>query len=86
MAVEQPTKGKKTPTAPVQAGKPSVLVRGRGFFHEVWVELQKTTWPTPREAWRLTTVVLTVIVIVALYIGAIDFLLTFVTRKFSLFK
>ncbi len=63
-----------------------MLVRGRGFFHEVWVELQKTTWPTPREAWRLTTVVLTVIVIVALYIGAIDFLLTFVTRKFSLFK
>jgi preprotein translocase subunit SecE len=60
--------------------------RGRGFLHEVWVELKKTTWPTPKEAWRLTTVVIVVVLAVAIYIGAIDIFLTTVTRKFGLIK
>jgi len=58
----------------------------RGFLHEVWVELQKTTWPTPKEAWRLTTVVIGVIVAVAVYVGAIDYILTFLTKRFDIIK
>ncbi len=61
-------------------------VRGRSFVHEVVVELKKTTWPTPKEAWRLTTVVIGVIVAVAVYIGTIDYVLTWLTRHYGLIK
>jgi preprotein translocase subunit SecE len=66
------------PNAPVQ--------RGRGFLHEVMVELRKTTWPTLPEAWRLTTVVLGVIVAMAIYVGIIDAALSFLTNRFHLIK
>ncbi len=73
--------------------KPATIARTPGFLsgtvrfiQEVGVELRKTTWPTPKEAWRLTVVVLTVIVLVAVYIGLIDFVLTKVTIGLDLFK
>ncbi len=66
--------------------KPAVVARGRSFIHEVIVELKKTTWPTPKEAWRLTVVVLIVIVAVAVYVGVIDFILTKLTVGLKLFK
>jgi preprotein translocase subunit SecE len=56
------------------------------FIEEVIVELKKTTWPTPREAWRLTMVVLAVIIVVAVYVGIIDFLLTKLTIALHLFE
>ncbi len=65
---------------------PAPLSRGRGFLHEVMVELKKTTWPTPAEAWRLTTVVIGVIIAVAIYIGAIDWVLSWLTKQFNLIK
>ena len=66
--------------------KPAVIARGRSFIHEVVVELKKTTWPTPKEAWRLTVVVLMVVVAVAIYVGVIDFILTKITVGLKLFK
>ena len=65
---------------------PAPMQRGRGFLHEVMVELKKTTWPTLPEAWRLTTVVLAVIIALAVYVGAIDFILTTITNRFHLIK
>jgi preprotein translocase subunit SecE len=67
-------------------GAPQPFARGRSFFHEVWTELKKTTWPTWPEAWRLTSVVLFVIVLVALYIGAIDAVLSWLVNHFQLIK
>jgi preprotein translocase subunit SecE len=72
-------------TMPTEKG-PTAWVRGRSFVHEVIVELKKTTWPTPKEAWRLTTVVIGVIIAVAVYIGAIDFVLSTLTRRYGLIK
>jgi len=56
------------------------------FFTELWTELKKTTWPSKEEANRLTGVVLGVIVAVAIYMGTLDFLLSFIVKKFSLIK
>jgi preprotein translocase subunit SecE len=61
-------------------------VRAKGFFNEVIVELKKTTWPTPKEAWRLTMVVIGVIVAIAIYMGVIDAVLSWATKKFNLIK
>ena len=65
---------------------PSPMGKGKGFLNEVIVELKKTTWPTPKEAWRLTMVVMGVIVAIAIYMGAIDAVLSWATKKFQLIK
>ena len=87
---KQQTAVKKPLPAPSDKGStPAVKPPTRGaaqFFREVLVELRKTTWPTPKEAWRLTSVVLGVILIVAVYIGTIDFVLSTLTKKFNLIK
>ena len=76
--------GDKSPApAPLPPGPPQ---RGSGFLQEVMVELKKTTWPTLPEAWRLTTVVLGVIVAIAVYIGLIDFIFTVIFNRFHLIK
>ncbi len=83
MVLGQQPKAKKLP-APDGSATPNPFVRGRSFLHEVIIELKKTTWPTFPEAWRLTTVVLGVIIIVAVYMGVIDYVLSTLTNKFGL--
>lgn len=50
------------------------------FLKEVKAELLKVTWPTRKQAIRLTIVVLVVSVIVGLYIGILDYILTKITE------
>jgi len=85
MAIGQQQKAKKS-MATGSEKAPSAVARGRGFLHEVIVELKKTTWPTPKEAWRLTTVVIGVILAVAVYVGVIDAALSWLTNRFGLIK
>ncbi len=47
-----------------------------GFFKEVADELKKVVWPTKEEVIRLTGVVILVSVIVGLFLGGADFILT----------
>ena len=65
---------------------PAPAPRRSNFLNEVWVELKKVTWPTLPEAWRLTVVVLFVIISVAIFVGAIDFILSTLTAKYHLIK
>lgn len=46
------------------------------FLKEVRDELKKVVWPTRSEVIRLTTVVILVSLIVGIYLGAIDYILT----------
>jgi preprotein translocase subunit SecE len=41
------------------------------FVRETIGELKKVTWPTSREAWQLTQVVLAVLLIMAVFLGLI---------------
>ncbi len=43
------------------------------FWRETVGELRKVTWPTPQEAWKMTRLVLIVMVIMALILGVLDF-------------
>lgn len=43
------------------------------YFRGVVSEVQKVTWPTREEARRLTTIVLSVTIVAAIVLGAIDF-------------
>lgn len=46
------------------------------FLGEVREELNKVVWPTRNEVIRLTTIVILVSLIVGLFLGGVDFLLT----------
>lgn len=47
-----------------------------GFAQGVIEELKKVSWPTKKETVRLTSIVIGVSLIIGLYIGIIDILLT----------
>lgn len=51
------------------------------FLGEVRVELEKVSWPTPKQTLRLTLVVIVVSLIVGLYVGGIDLTLTALSER-----
>lgn len=54
--------------------------RATNFLTEVWAELKKVTWPTRRETYAATLVVIVVTGIVALYLGLVDMTLSYLMQ------
>lgn len=50
--------------------KPNALQK---WYHETMGELRKVSWPTVKEAWRLTRIVLIVIVAMGAVLGLLDY-------------
>jgi preprotein translocase subunit SecE len=46
------------------------------FVEESWVELTKVHWPTRKETYAATVVVIVVVILVSIYLAAVDFGLT----------
>jgi len=42
------------------------------FLRETFDELRKVVWPTPQELYRYTLVVVVTVVVIALFIAAVD--------------
>jgi preprotein translocase subunit SecE len=57
------------------------VTRSREFLEECWVELKKVHWPSRQETQAATAVVIIGVVIVALYLGMVDFVLSWVISK-----
>lgn len=55
--------------------KPSKMSSLMSFVREAKAELKKVTWPTRRQIWYWTLVVIVFTLCVSLYLGLIDFLL-----------
>ncbi len=72
MAKEKPVKQEKG-KASAKNGKEKGKVRK--FFREVSSEMKKVSWPNKKELANYTGVVIAFIAIVAVIVGAIDFLL-----------
>jgi preprotein translocase subunit SecE len=51
------------------------------FFNEVVDELKKVTWPTRQEAIKMTATVIGVSIVVAVFIGGLDYALTQIISK-----
>ena len=65
-----------------QIGKVREFVpRSVTFLQEVWAELKKVHWPTRKETYAATAVVLVIVAIIALYLGAVDFLLSQIIQR-----
>lgn len=50
------------------------------FFRETQQELNKVTWPSRNELWQATVVVIMTTLILAIFIGIVDFLLSGIMR------
>jgi preprotein translocase subunit SecE len=44
----------------------------REFFHDVLVEFRKVSWPSRREVIGSTTVVIVVVLVLAVFLAAVD--------------
>jgi len=55
--------------------------RSREFLTECWAELRKVHWPTREETRAATLAVLLGVAIVALYLGAVDFVLSLIIQR-----
>jgi len=57
-----------------------MIAKVRNYIDEVKAELGKVTWPTRKETIATTWVVIVIIVIISLYLGVCDFVLTKLMR------
>ena len=57
------------------AEKPTKMSSLMNFIREAKAELKKVTWPTRRQIWYWTLIVIVFTLCVSLYLGLVDFLL-----------
>jgi preprotein translocase subunit SecE len=58
------------------------LKRIPGFLKESKSELKKVKWPTLKETLQYTLVVIIISLVVAVYLGGLDYIFSFILRKF----
>jgi len=51
------------------------------FFVSVWKELKRVSWPTKKEVYGTTLVVVVTILIFAAYLGIVDLVLAFIQKN-----
>ena len=61
---------------PSRLSKLSFGKRIGDFWHNIKLEMRKTTWPTRNEVWSTTVVVLIAVVFFGFYLWGVDLLIT----------
>lgn len=75
MATEQPGKSPRGVSRATEIT--SFVPRSIEFVKEAWQELKKVHWPTRKETQSATVVVLVAVAIVSIFLGLVDFALSF---------
>jgi preprotein translocase subunit SecE len=57
------------------------VTRSREFLEECWSELKKVHWPSRKETQAATLVVIIGVVVVSLYLGLVDVVLSWIIRR-----
>jgi preprotein translocase subunit SecE len=70
-------KGKDVAKARQEVMRENRLAR---FWRETVAELRKVVWPTPTQAWNLTLIVIVTVIVMSVFLGAADFILTQLIR------
>ena len=73
MAEEIKKTDAKGPEKKPVSKKPGFFTRIKNFLKEVRSEGKKVVWPTPKQVLHNTIVVIVIVVIMALFIAAVDF-------------
>ena len=62
----------------------SILSKITNYLKEVKVEIKKVNMPTKQETIKYTLIVIGLSLVVAIFLGGLDFLFTFLVSKFLL--
>ncbi len=65
----------KVSAVKVKSDKNSKVNFIKNFVREARAELKKVTWPTRKQIWYWTLIVIIFTLVVSLYLGVVDFLL-----------
>ncbi len=65
----------KVSAVKVKSDKNSKVNFIKDFVREARAELKKVTWPTRKQIWYWTLIVIIFTLVVSLYLGVVDFLL-----------
>jgi preprotein translocase subunit SecE len=57
------------------------VTRSREFLEDAWAELKKVNWPTREETRAATIAVIVGVAVIALYLGAVDFLVSLLISR-----
>jgi preprotein translocase subunit SecE len=57
------------------------VTRSREFLQECWIELKKVHWPTRKETQAATLVVIIGVMVVALYLGLVDVVISWIVHR-----
>jgi len=76
--MEQQSGGRQPPSALGQVTE--FVPRSAEFIKEAWQELKKVHWPSRKETYSATVIVVIAVVVVAAYLGLVDFALSYVMR------
>jgi len=60
----------------------NIIQKTRNFFKEVYVEMRKVNWLSRSDLLRYTLIVLAVTIIVAAFLGGLDYLFSYLMKKF----
>jgi len=52
------------------------------YLKEVREEMRKVTWPTRKETFRYTFIVIGISFVVSVFLGAFDYIFSFILRRF----
>ncbi len=84
IATKGASKGKPE-KAKVDRKTESIFLRLSRFIRESYVEVvKKAVWPTWPELKKFTTIVIIAVLIVGVWIGGLDFILTQISRRIGL--
>jgi len=62
----------------------SIINKITNYLRETKIEIKKVNWPTRKETVKYTFIVIGLSLVVALFLGGLDLLFTFLISKFLL--
>jgi len=62
----------------------NIVGKTQTFFKEVYVELRKVSWLSKSEVLNYTLIVLVVTIVIAAFLGGLDYIFSSLVRKFIL--
>ena len=62
--------------------KKNIFVRMKNYFKELFSEIKKITWPTPKQILKNSVIVLVAVVVSAIVLGGLNWLLSWLSGEF----
>jgi preprotein translocase subunit SecE len=60
----------------------NIIEKVKHFLKEVYVELKRVSWLSRKDAFKYTMIVLAVTIIVAAFLGGLDYIFTEILKRF----